>query len=337
MSLRPSVPLLILGILALARPANADDGGEGQVAPGYSVPDIPAMTILNATSNKIDRPASASELGAAVSQVIGADGTVQSGAGIEFSLRTFGVGKRWTFDQYRRDWWRRTLSQSAFSFGTAAATAGTGTPSATTDARAAIGVRIVLWDQADPLLSRPYLLAADYARSQCRDANDPNVAKCREDAFNRFDGWTDPPWNGGGAFLAGALSGLFADSKIQNHAWDDLSIWGAFSFPILSFAQLAIGGVYDHQFNASSNLLAGAARLRIGSKWFRGTGDVTVYAEKPDSQPRGVWAAGVEVQVTSTAWLTANAGTDFGGPSGTGGTFNLLSGIKWGYSSKPSW
>jgi hypothetical protein len=45
----------------------------------------------------------------------------------------------------------------------------------------------------------------------------------------------------------------------------------------------------------------------------------------------------VEVQVTSTAWLTANAGTDFGGPSGTGGTFSLLSGIKWGYSSKPSW
>jgi hypothetical protein len=198
-------------------------------------------------------------------------------------------------------------------------------------------VRIVFWDQSDPLLTKPYADAAAFARKQCPDDNDPNVATCRQNAYNKYDGWKDPVWNAGGAFLAGALSGLFADSKIQNNAWDDLGVWGAGSLPIGSFAQLAAGAAYDHRFNPSSNLLAFAARLRAGSTRFRGTGDVSVNAVKPESQPRGKWAAGVEVQVTSTAWLTANAGTDFGGPSGTGGTFSLLSGIKWGYSSKPSW
>ena len=340
---RALATLFSIGVVTAGGLARADDSGV--VAPGYSVPDIPALTVLNATSNKIDRPASASELGAAVSQVVAADGTIQSGVGLEFSFRTFGVGKRWTYDDYVHTWWRRTLSQSAISFGTAAASsptaAGATTASPATDTRAAVGVRIVLWDQADPLLSPSYASAVNYARQKCPDDGNPDnfqkVADCRMAAEAEFSGWKPPAWNAGGVFLAGALSGLFADSKIQNHAWDDLSAWGAGSLPLWSFAQLAVGAVYDHRYQPSSDQFALAARLRVGTTQFRGVGDVTVYAEKPDSQPRGNWAAGVEVQIASTAWLTAHAGTDFGGPAGTGGTFNLISGIKWGYTSKPSW
>lgn len=346
MSKRVTVFLSCLGILTLPEGAvQAQDSSQNLVVPGYTVPDVPALTILGATSNKIDRPASASELGASAAQVIGADGTVQSGAGVEFSLRTFGVGKSWNYYQYKHDWWRRMLSQSALSFGTAASTppaASGGTASSSnSDVRAAIGARIVLWDQSDPLLSPSYSSAVNYARGKCPDDSNPadpqKVVDCRQAAFNEFSSWKEPQWNAGGIFIAGALSGLFADSKIQNHTWDDLSIWGAGSFPILSFAQLALGAVYDHKFNPSSEQLAFAARFRVGSTRFRGTGDITVCAEKPDSEPRGKWAAGLEVQVTSSAWFTANAGTDFGGPPGTGGKFSLLSGIKWGYSSKPSW
>lgn len=118
---------------------------------GYVIPDAPALTILDATASKLERPGSARELGVSLANIVGKDGTIKAGLAVEITAAVFGLPDRWSYYQYRRDYWRRLLVRSGLSVGTAAG-GGSDVMGAASDTRLGIGARIVLWDETDPLL-----------------------------------------------------------------------------------------------------------------------------------------------------------------------------------------
>lgn len=299
----------------------------------YSVPDIPALSAINATSNKIDRPASATGLAASLANIIDTDGTVKSGVGIEVSPHAFGIDRTWSWFQYRHDWWRRVLSQSALSVGTIKASQTSMTSGA--DTTAAVGLRVVLWDQSDPLLRPSYRYAVKFARDHCPDEGNPQaVAECRTKTFNSFDHWEDAPWNAGSLFAAFAETWDFADSTLGSHKLTTLSSWVAFGLPIGSWGQFTLGTVWDHGWYTADHLSV-ASRLRLGDKKVRAVFDETWFARRDPNTPYARWAAGGEFQVLNGAWLTVSVGTDLGGM--TSQNISVLSSVKWGFSPSPSW
>jgi hypothetical protein len=297
----------------------------------YTVPDIPALTAIDATGNKIDRPVSASGLAASLSNVIDSAGAVRSGVGIEVSPHGLGVDQTWTYYQYRHDWWRRTLAQSAMSFGTSKTSA---TPTSMgTDMKAAIGVRVVLWDQSDPLLEASYPRCVAFAEDTCRDraADAPEVqAQCKKAAYDSCGLWVTVPWNAGGVFVAGAQTWDFADGNLKSLKAETTSAWAAASVPLLSWGQLTGGLAWEQGWHATADKLSVAVRARAGGTKYRFTADGTWFAVREMATAWASWAAGGEIQLSNGAWLTISAGTDLGGP--TDEHVSLLSSIKWGYS-----
>jgi hypothetical protein len=356
----------------LARPAGAaaaeSGDGNAKVSTGdgitlLSVPDIPALTALDATSNKLDRPDSAAGLGAALSNIVTADGSIKSGAAVEISPRLFGVDKKWTYFEYRDALWRRIVAQSALSIGT---TRDAGMPSMgmATSTKGAIAARIVLINNADPLLSQGYARAVRWVKDVCKDVrpgparlecevtkrpeyNPEALAKedCKDvtsadaksvcEAKKRIE-YTEVkvPWNASGLFVATAATWDFPGGKLKNVARDTWSTWVAGAVPLSDNGQLAGGLVWDHGW-FTDDRLAIAGRLRLGSDGFRFTGDSTWFAKRPDGTATGRWAVGTEIRLSSTGWLTLSAGADIGGAMTQ--AVSILSSVKYGFSPKASW
>ena len=298
-----------------------------------SVPDIPALTALDATSNKLDMPDSASGLGAALANIIAADGSIRSGAAIEISPHAFGVDKKWTYYEYRSSLWRRILAQSSLSIGTSTG-AGASAMGTSADTRAAIGARIVIFNDADPLLSADYANAVAWVQAACKDIT-PAPAKLACEVQKRSE--YKPvavPWNAGGLFVATAATFDFPEGQPKNIAGDTWVTWAAGAVPLWDFAQLAGGLVWDHGWSTEDKL-AIAARLRLGGSRFRFTGDGAWFAKRAEGTPSGHWAVGAEIQLTSTSWLTLSVAEDIGGAMQP--PMSLLSSIKYGFSQKASW
>ena len=302
-----------------------------------SVPDIPALTALDATSNKLDRPDSASGLGAALANIIAADGSIRSGAAIEISPRAFGVDKTWGYNEYRSSLWRRILAQSSLSIGTSTNSGSSGAPGMGTsaDTRAAIGARIVLFNDADPLLSVDYARAVAWAKEACKDVT-PAPAKlaCEVQKRPEYKGNVAVPWNAAGLFVATAATFDFPGGRPENIAGDTWVTWVAGAGALGDYAQLAGGLVWDHGWSTEDKLTI-AARVRVGGSRFRFTGDGAWFAKRSDGAASGHWAVGAEIQLTSTSWLTLAVGDDVGGAMQP--PMALLSSIKYGFSPKASW
>lgn len=327
------VGLAVSIVAALAGLARAQEGGadDSQVTP-LVVPDIPALTALGTTSSEIDRPGSTSEVGAALANIY-QDGAIQSGVAVEVNLRAFGVGKRTRYPEYRRSSWQRALAHSALSFGTASASAAD--PTMPDDIRAAFGARIVLFDDADPLLAKPYRDAAAYAREQCPGTvDDAAVTACRTKALEEYNSWTAPAWNSSGAFVAAALIERFGGAELGNHTFEGGRVWGAYGRGFGENFHVAAGVTWTAIRHGKDDVSV-ATRLRYGNARFRGTVDGEWYPVAADDAADGRIGIGLELQVTDTTWLTATAATDVGVP-GVDAKVELLSSLKWGMASDPS-
>jgi hypothetical protein len=309
-----------------------EDDGDDEDDP-FSVPDMPALTALDATASKIDRPASTKEISAALSNAY-KDGALQSGVAVEVNARAFGYGKKLGYFKYRNDPFARALSNSALSFATSAAAAPDSMMMTTaSDVRASIAARIVIWDQADPLLDKSYLASVDYAREACKDKPVAERTMCEANAQNEYSTWEDPRWNSGGAFLAAALVERFGEGKLKQDDFERVALWAAIGVGPTSWSHIALGASAELVDDADDTI-RGSTRIRVGGKRIHATIDASISAKKPDADERGRIGVGLEFKVAENTWLTANASTPFGTPGADEST-SLLSSIKWG--SKPSW
>lgn len=329
--------LAALVVLAASPAAADEEKASTEEVEITSVPDVPALTALDATSNKLDRPDSGKSLAAAFATALDRDGTIKTGIGIEIGLRALRLDKKWTYRDYVDSYVKKVLSRSAISIGTSKNSASTEDTIAGTvpDTQGAVGVRIVLWDGSDPLLAPGYVAKAEWARTECRDKKKLEFPECLVKKADEYTGSIEPPWNAGGLYLALVETWNFEESKLKKADADFLHTWVAGALPICKWGQFAFGGVWKHPWaEDTKDTLSIAARLRFGTPKTRFIGDGTWFARRPDADPEGRWAAGIEVKVAGAGWLTLSAGTDLGGDSSSAVT--LLSSLKYGMSPTPS-
>jgi hypothetical protein len=171
--LRLITAALIL-IASLALPAAASDGGDGQDQPpsllsklatgkpvklvtlDLAVPDSPALALLGLSPEKVARPGSPRDLATTALNGVDRRGNLQSGLAVDFApLFLFG-GNGITYDDYRTRWGTRLLGRTQVSVATAK-----GSGEADKAVRAAVGVRMTLWDSGDPRLDAGLIACMD--------------------------------------------------------------------------------------------------------------------------------------------------------------------------------
>ena len=304
----------------------------------YSVPDAPALTHIGATTT-IDRPSSPSKFALALVNLVTPSGALRSGAAMEVSLRGLGIYEPRDWNTYRHDFWARFATRIALSVATSSDSATTATQSGTTvavpsAARIGFGLRLVFWDETDPLLDPAYKAAVDATRAKCPD---PTAFDCRQKVYNDYSDWKPIKWNAGGFALAAAYSDVFAESKVKNGKSESLSTWATLAFGAGSFLHVSVSALYRRHFIEDRNAVGGAGRLRLGGETVRALAEGSyVNVGLPEAAGRrGRAGVGAEVRISSTTWLSATLGGDFEGASSPMSVF-VLSNLKYAFVDKPS-
>lgn len=120
-----------------------------------SVPESPAFVALGITPDKVTRPTSPRQLGAALLNGVDDQGNLQTGIAIDFvPYLALGPGDRLTLAEYRQNDFLDAISvrRLASRFAISAATS-KGTDSDDKSVRLAVGFRLTPWDEGDARLN----------------------------------------------------------------------------------------------------------------------------------------------------------------------------------------
>jgi hypothetical protein len=340
------------GAVASATPLRARDekasaDEEAKVsAEAFQTPTLPAMVLLNADTSDVERPGSVRDFGIALANVITPQGTVRSGIAMEVTPRALGLFRSTNAYRYRKDYWNRFVQRIGMSVATTAESATEATPSVT---NLAIGLRIVVWDDADPLLDPASARALNVEAGECPETSFPNTvegkqqwAGCKEAAVKEYiTDAPDPAWNLGGLNLAGALSAVLPEGEADEASFGSAAAWLTAGLPIGSWAQL-VGSVRFRHVDPDNGDLGLFARLRMGSARTRGyveTGLLrqTIVAE---SSATGRLKVGTEFLLAPGVWLSADIGGNFGRDAEEGNDVLdvfALSNLQWALEDAPGW
>lgn len=296
----------------------------------YTVPDAPALIQIGSTAT-IDRPSSPSKFALALANLVTPSGALRSGVAVEASLRGLGLYEPANWYQYRTQFWARFLTRAALSVATASDAATTSTPAA---ARFGVGLRLVFWDDTDPLLDTSYKQAVDAARASCPDAADLD---CRQRVFNQYDKWKPIRWNAGGFAIAAAFSEVFAESKVKDGKAEAASAWATLAVGAGSIFHISVSGLYRRHFIESRHAFGGSARIRLGGEDIRALieGSYVNVGLPEAAGKRGRAGVGAEARLSSTTWFSATMGGDFEGNDSPLTVF-VFSNLKYAFTDKPS-
>ena len=310
------------------------------VARTYQIPDPPAMVLIGSTAT-LDRPGTPAEVGAALINLVTPDGKVRSGAAIEISLRALGLEQAHTHYEYVSHWWSRFAERTALSVATVVDSA-TGAEAGVT--RLAVGLRLVLFDEADPLLQTRYRQRVAYANAQCPNTNGSiEQRQCMVDVNNgmtqeQLDKFAKPRWNASALAVATAVDWAFDQGELKSHQKDVFAAWLAGAYGVSTWLQLTAAGQYRRLWATDSNLYAFAVRLRTGNEKARFTAEGGYSIVRPDDPTlrRGRAAVGGELLVSDGTWLSVTFGGDFAGTDSASSVF-VLSNLKFAFVNKPDW
>lgn len=279
--------------LAVATESASDNAKEAKLPRAnldLSVPTSPAFAILGITPDNVIRPTSPRELGMALLNGVGPDGTFQSGVAIDTAPYLLLAGKNKTLADYRDHYSIRFLSRTQFSFATAK-----GAQDKDPSLKLALGLHFIFFDNGDPRLDDVYIneLQSAYDDLGFIDPEDPGAegaarvkwqaatAKARKDAKAR--NWNRSSWS-----LGIAPSWIDKTGDSGNYDWNGGAVWTSFAYgfdtePFLDTgldknSQLIVHLRYrNHEeipdpaatgtFYTQDNALA-ALRLRMGSPEF---------------------------------------------------------------------
>jgi hypothetical protein len=184
----------------------------------YTLPDAPALTLINVNGSKIQEPGSVQQLGAALLSGFTPQGGLQTGLAIEVTGRAFGVG--YDYSDYSESYMTRLLARLSLSLGTVKDST---TPTTTLGA---IGLRIVFLDGTDPLIDPGYRQYVRDVAANCPpplqtgDATkDAAALAAHQKCYSKIPPFPAPPWNADGLALAGATSDAFANGALGQGKW----------------------------------------------------------------------------------------------------------------------
>jgi hypothetical protein len=314
----------------------------------YVLPEPPALVLLDRPGAMFAEPSAPADFAASAGQVFGSDGKLRSGGALELGLRSFGLTRGLSAEDYLDSWGARLLTRSYLSVATAAATDGTG------DVLLAVGWRSLLLDGADPYLDRAYVQAARAAVAACekhRASDAPDWAErygaCLDKAYQaEARALSDPAWNAFGLVLSVASTFEFPDSKYVDAGGRDLAGWLSVAGPAGPAVQLGAGVGWTQALNGEPSQLGLSTLVRGGLSKARLRGELGLVLEMPTAPtapglsptdlavklPVGM---GAELLVDDALWLALSFGVVIAPATQE---LQLLSQgtFRWGQASNPS-
>jgi hypothetical protein len=133
---------------------------------GFSIPESPAFTFLNASPAEVTRPTRPRDLAFALANGLDSLGRVQQGLAVDVVPWPWipGFTPRLSAYQDRRRWWIYAVTNTGISLGTIRSAG----DSASTDV--AVGIRTILFDRSDPMANRSFTDSLGNRSAHCREA-----------------------------------------------------------------------------------------------------------------------------------------------------------------------
>ncbi|HEV3052759.1 MAG TPA: hypothetical protein VGX50_20765 [Longimicrobium sp.] len=302
----------------------------------YAIPESPAFTYLEVTPASVSRPSSARAFGTAVLDGISPNGEVKQGIALDVAPWTYLPGVTVTLPEYQRDRWAYILANAQLSL----ATARSAGDSADTDL--ALGLRLTLLDQTDPMRDTAYTneLRRRMATG-CPISDDFNadLAEQRTCLGKVTSGWREEwkrersRWNGTSLGLAFAGGWRFDESVVRNSEWRGLSTWATGGVPVGTFGLLLGQLRYDLQEDGGSSGLAYGARAFVGTRIVNGFFEL-VGDHRGEASGEVNWTSGLEFRAAENMWLS----TGFGSRAVPGSSEQrtvVIADLRWNIADAP--
>jgi hypothetical protein len=328
----------------------------------YAVPEVPAVTFLDASAANIARPATPKDFLVTLANGVDADGRARQGFALEASPFAIFPGFQVTLADYRRSRLRYALANLLLSVATVQTTGDT----ASTDLAAA--ARTTLLDRGDPMRDTSFLRAYGDAMLACAPPLPPaaipfpgepdTMAPARQALLaaraaeqraclaerpgEMARAYVRGHWNAARVSVALAYGERLPGSRLADRTTTGHRLWAVAGVPLGTVAQ-GVGYVDWSRTRARDDRPAyGAvtygARVNVGSA--RINGFYELLAREVDGAPPGVrrhqgaWSGGVEFLAVSDVWISTGFGERFDERAGPDRVV-VLANVRWGISTKP--
>ncbi|HEX8209669.1 MAG TPA: hypothetical protein VF584_05740 [Longimicrobium sp.] len=324
--------------LTLLYPARAQQPSS---APEFitAVPESPAFIFLNASPTKVTRPGATRDFGASLINGINDEGKVQQGFALEATPIGVVPGFNLTLPEYRK-WPNFVAANAQLSLGTVRAAA----DSASTDL--AVGLRLTLLDQGDPLLNQTFTteLGAQLRKCTAIDPNKPDdenekaIAACADSVTSEAYGtWTKAHWNARRVAIGVAGGTRLEQSSLSETDGLGAQFWAVAANPIGTRAQIIgqlTGGrrTFGTDTVASTRITYGA-RLVGGSATFNGFAELVGEHSSLTSETTALWSGGIEFRISEDLWIATGLGTRYHELEKDARSV-VIANLRWGMTSK---
>jgi hypothetical protein len=309
-----------------------------------AVPDAPAFTFLAVTPTKIERPGNLRDLGVAILNGVGEDGSPRQGLAIDASVWNLIPGYDVPLSSYQSNPFSYIIGNLQASLGTALSAGDSA------DLHAAFGLKTVLVDRGDPLLSDSVIEEVAAGLRRCRDAlSQPGMGEAAEAcvdsvAERHILNFTSRRWNATQLAVAAAFGSRFRNGEIDRGEYAGMDGWLVGALPVGTKFQLLGQATYKHRtefdtvpaysaFNAGLRLIGGSSTFNVfgelAREWRSPDGGGSLIVDKEV----GGWSAGIEFRVAANTWISTGIGTQFESLDQPNRTF-VIANVKWGLSSQ---
>lgn len=318
-----------------------------EITTQFSVPAIPALNFISSDPSDISRPSDIKELAASLYNGIDENGNVKQGLAIEAALSEM-VPIKIDPEDYRNNGIKYMLYNTQFSLGSIA----TSGDSASTDL--GWGVRITLFDKADPMTNRDYIDEFESILLGCgpkkpgETVSDDKLKDCVLNADRPIaKNFAEERWNARWLTVAYAGGSRLKGSELSEGETLGHQVWASGGFPFKNWGQISYLAKWSREFNEETSM--DIEEFEIGTKLLVGTKSYNLFAEASynpllnesdlemnemiETDEAFSWLVGVEFKITDGIWVVTGLGEEAQRIVGTDG-IQLLSGIRMGISDK---
>lgn len=334
---------LLLATLAAPSAARAADpaGTEGSVP--YAVPESPAFTYLGATPALVSRPGTSRDLAVGLLSGIGREGQVNQGIAVDVRPWFLVPGVSIPLDRYRDSPAHYIAANAQLSLGTVRSTPGADPMMPAGDTDIALGIRLTVFDDGDPMRFASYTDALGKALLGCAPpgpgASTPEqqTACLRGAADELRKRWLDEHWNATRLSVGWALGWRAPGSLLGDARWLGHSLWVTAGYGLGGWAQVIGQARYDRNRTLDAHELSFGARANVGSGSVNGF--VELLGRGRPGAPAGVDAfdgncsAGVELLIAARTWIASGFGRSFA-TEGRSDPIVVLAGLRWAVSDE---
>lgn len=305
------------------------------------VPESPAFQFLNTTPSTIARPGTLRDLALALINSVGPDGALTAGFALEATPWQLIPGFSVPLADYQSDWMSYLLSNTQISIGSVQRG---GDDPAT---ELALGARLTLFDQADPMRDASFTRSLGDALLSCisqggPEQDDAEALECGIQEVNtRFEAYTRERWNAARLSVAFATGQRFPDAVFGDRESSGGQAWAVGGYPLGSRGQLI--GQIEYRTHPGRETLARRSTVAFGTRLLVGSartnafveliGQHTSSTEDALDTSRSLWSAGLELRIASNTWISTGFGRRYDELAGTDRTM-VLANLRWGLNSR---